>query len=1153
MSVPGSPSVLDDDNEECLDFDTFVAATTDTKRAAAQKSPASSSSTSLLLLSSLPSDAAQSTVTTASRSMGSSRKNSAAERNQRSRMRQRTTTAHSDCCVGSRDSPIGTNGFSTSRKQQQQKRCWQQEREGFTYSQETTSSTISSFASSAVHRRGHAAAATASPSTTSKQSLVDLAATSTSLDGGRGSVNRNGSGSAVRRSPASFATNSSDGNSKNNTTNNSNSTSGSALRSSCVGSISFANQTSTSGKPPLVRMQQARTKKQRLQIRLAQQQQQRAESQDSTLSFQSSSSSRPATQQQLKIGNRLVTSRAPTIKRSNTSNSSNNKKRNRNSSGNTDAWVDSMLSSQKDYNEEDEIPSIPTEYKHTSLFVLDAKSSSPSYATSNNIQDVHSLQDAGNHQLLHDECEFLCSSILSSTNNGGGNGGGFPEAAMDLVQLLSHGRNRKILFLHGNSNHYHNEQQHDENNNSWQRLLQVFAFAKTCVQHTLCNSNNNEPTSAASVPSMGGGTRTKSARRRLEAASTPDQEDSSAAASTTTRINSDKYAKLLECIILCLNYVSLDCTTAVPADAKAARRMRQLLLTNSDAMQGVLYLILADGLIERLRGNKRTSVRDTATSIAPASAALASPVPVVQFAGAAGYASSPLLSTPTRSPGCSSANTPDSVTSRSSLDPTRAGRRRKKRRLDKKVDNDEDGDNDNVRLSFASEETRPAKKAAEASAPSSTDSHRAQHLLFERLQRAVLHGASVQAEHGCDLSDVTETVYLGSTLPLLALSRIASGKMEGQDTSCLDDVVDGEDGDDDENPLMVTNQWLCDAGVIPLLAQALAETLSAVTCQVHQPQFCDGCLSALQTRVSLLVSLVDGASLLSESNRQVFCEEGYMAETNGYLILGLVSVLRQMGDKGRLFQGDVWDEIALDTLRMLTSLSHENQVAAMELEAPLTATPGGDDTKGQWCLYVLARVLHQAVRHRNPDGFYDKLVYDAIIYCLNIFANVVESGGSCQTFVNMRLPDGLHGTSTCFLTWLTRWLVGQTKTFQDAVVESTFGTSPSKHTERKLSGNEEEKLNTVGNGFVFLTCLLVNESERAAECSCSADRIVLRELPGADREAKLAFLKNSLKAFLNFYHFSVGALSVAIIAPVKGLMKRLEVREERRREIITIE
>jgi len=53
-------------------------------------------------------------------------------------------------------------------------------------------------------------------------------------------------------------------------------------------------------------------------------------------------------------------------------------------------------------------------------------------------------------------------------------------------------------------------------------------------------------------------------------------------------------------------------------------------------------------------------------------------------------------------------------------------------------------------------------------------------------------------------------------------------------------------------------------------------------------------------------------------------------------------------------------------------------------------------------------------------------------------------------------------------------------------------------------------------------------------------RTILSKLPGDSNIAKMSFLINTLKAFCNFYHMTVGDLSVAVVAPVKKLMERLE-------------
>ena len=149
----------------------------------------------------------------------------------------------------------------------------------------------------------------------------------------------------------------------------------------------------------------------------------------------------------------------------------------------------------------------------------------------------------------------------------------------------------------------------------------------------------------------------------------------------------------------------------------------------------------------------------------------------------------------------------------------------------------------------------------------------------------------------------------------MALKRIIAGKNETDDVSCIDDVDEGQEEDD--NPLFVTNRRLAENGVIPLLSQAMAHTLAAVTALVRQSQencdVCPGCLNYLHDRVSVLASLVDDASLMNDSNRRQFCEEGFTSESGGCLIVSLVSTLRCLADAKHAFrrQQFVWRDWSL--------------------------------------------------------------------------------------------------------------------------------------------------------------------------------------------------------------------------------------------------
>lgn len=572
------------------------------------------------------------------------------------------------------------------------------------------------------------------------------------------------------------------------------------------------------------------------------------------------------------------------------------------------------------------------------------------------------------------------------------------------------------------------------------------------------------------------------------------------------------------------------------------------------------------------------------------------------------------------------AQTPDeSVDSTDSIDPTLIGRlRRKRRRLEQqqqqkgefsRCDDDisfcgMEGKDDTLlkgdNLSFTSKSPSPVSKqwnnscTEDISITSSNDSNmmkvrdKMDHvtsLIYDQTQPihdnendneySHLSGKSNRfaKRHSCNRAIVESMTYtISSVLPLLSLTRIITGKMEGSDESCMDDD-DGQGNDresdhDEYNPLLESNRMLNACGAIPLLSQALSESLAVVSCRLELVDAhtmvrleCPGCINALTDRVAALVQLIDGASLLSSSNREQFCLEGYTNEAGGYLIIALLTVLtRKLNENNdqNVFDG-VWDEVILAILKMLTSLTHENMTAARELEAPLVQhdssigmRSAGTDENTFCGVIVIAQVLQHASKQilearssfsPHQDG---KLLYDAIIFCLNILANFVESGGSCRILAKISTLKQHTGAGnndyggSYFLQWLTRWLVDETVSFREAVVESTFGSSPSKHQDRQLDALEDEKLVIAGNGFVLLCCLLIeddNGNEKpSVGTSESVTNIILDELPGTNCDSKLTFMKNTLKAFCNFYHFSIGDLSLAIVAPVKQLIKRLDNR-----------
>jgi hypothetical protein len=54
--------------------------------------------------------------------------------------------------------------------------------------------------------------------------------------------------------------------------------------------------------------------------------------------------------------------------------------------------------------------------------------------------------------------------------------------------------------------------------------------------------------------------------------------------------------------------------------------------------------------------------------------------------------------------------------------------------------------------------------------------------------------------------------------------------------------------------------------------------------------------------------------------------------------------------------------------------------------------------------------------------------------------------------------------------------------------------------------------------------------------------LVIKEMPLRENGASsgLLLVKNTLKAFCNFYRFSLGELSVAVVDPVRNLLAKLD-------------
>jgi hypothetical protein len=422
-------------------------------------------------------------------------------------------------------------------------------------------------------------------------------------------------------------------------------------------------------------------------------------------------------------------------------------------------------------------------------------------------------------------------------------------------------------------------------------------------------------------------------------------------------------------------------------------------------------------------------------------------------------------------------------------------------------------------------------------------------------------------------------LFMEGDFVLQALSRIVDGR-EGDDESCIEhgaeegdqsvtsashDSANQDERDEEDqsmkNPLLATNRLLRKSGTLPLLARAMSESLSAViACLAGNGASCDGCLLHLKNRVSVLSSIIDEACCLTSENRHELCS------VDSKLMPSILLFLKTFSDQARglLSQSSaevtLLDEIALFTLRTLTSLTHDNALAGsllmssykvnVSVSRTSTVLPG---------VLILADLLRQTVSISNSDEKRSSkqlhYAYDMVIFCLNTLSNAVKAENLSMALTEYTIPvmsgienSNLKGRTSSskdelFLTWLSRWLFNETTSFRDAVMRGTFGKKASQDTSREmrnLEKHEEEHLITAGNGFILLACLMIQTHVEDQQLSAKIRKLILDELQVNKNGGGLQLIKNTLKAFCNFYHYSLGDLSVAIVAPVGGIIAEVE-------------
>lgn len=702
--------------------------------------------------------------------------------------------------------------------------------------------------------------------------------------------------------------------------------------------------------------------------------------------------------------------------------------------------------------------------------------------------DVYAVQDVGKVQRLTDELKYCCEILHSSKKA--------PrqlEAVADLGQMLSNKRNRQcLLFTH----HSHGDD--GEEMTPLALILQLMKWL-----HERMGSSTTVVITEPPPQSAGQLQRTKSSRR-------PHTEQSSGP--RTPIVQKGMSPRVVEAMGVVWHFLSTDCTVATEASGQtssAARKLRESFLSNSHAMQALLEMIVRDPYLEPILGNETGNEEDKDV-----------PDSAIKMHNFSQESNSSTLS---------SHSAQSSQDSYDSADPTVAGRRRKRRR---KMLSTGQGGLDTIQeeggaqsivgkttgddsWSFTSK-TSPVKTRDEGSVTSS-----ASHVTDTEAQLEKILNKVKESVETLD----NEKEELLARLPLLSLCRILSGKFEGDEKSCIDDELTESAPDDEEdemqrNPLLRTNVLMAEKGLIPYLARATSKAAVAIVEHLTRKDAYAGRESYMRWKFCKLSALVDEACLLTDGNREAFVSEGYASETGGYLLINLTTTLSMLLEKGKLFD-EAWTEVAMAALRSLTSLTHDNEIAARDLEAGLIQS--ATDTKRRKSLGVIALILYEAVK---KDG-------DMANYCLNTLANVLESNASWEPFARFKVG----GNKESFLPWVTKFVVAETMSFQDAVVGSTFGSAQDRHAERQLDRKEYEALMMAGYAFIFLSCILVRASTKTSNRAVDE---ILDELPGDERASKLHFVKNTLKAFCNLCHFSMGPLALAIVAPVKKLLSDLE-------------
>ena len=805
--------------------------------------------------------------------------------------------------------------------------------------------------------------------------------------------------------------------------------------------------------------------------------------------------------------------------------------------------------------------------------------------------DTFAAQDAGTFRMVLDDFMYYCSSFFSSVDDYGRivKGNIASDSVCDLAVMLSSKKTRSILMTFGGNDDKRDDTDSGGEVSAFKSILNVISLSMYPYRDSpqlkeefklvsrdidCCVGKENSPIAFSDIirqdnhePEHDGlnfitsKIRTKSSRQQKPGNSSSSQ------------VKHDLI--ISRAMALIVHFLSFDCLSSKDnsifgSNPAAAKQFRRRLLQEKSSLQGISRLLLDDFLVSSIL-NHRTTMHDENCDV--------------------------------RVPKCDTHVVDSSdFAATSSKDPTKSGRRKRKQ---KKSSSDNMLESINEHTSLDGQEDAKTISGFDftsdgtSSIGSSVKSLNNFHCIPTKFR---LKLGSVEAKtvsrhsyiHGSVQSHICTRCSAGSDsitkcnpgyLSLEAFSRILCGKKENNDgdlssenESDVDINVSSEtcesenqDIEDDElsvgkelsnHPLMHRNRMVQESGSLPFLNLAICETFEA-SVQLHSSgDTCDRCCQYIRDRVHALATIINDICLLCDDNRTIICR----ISTDGNVPMLITSLMKAVYNlvipypKGQANE-HIFCDIGLSALRLLTSLTHENDVAGFQLcqqyrflnsSVPLDSYICGVDL----IFILLHRLACDERQNRNvgcnsDSGIMSKAgaqhIYDSIIFCLNTLTNTLETTSSfnmCKGLVSLELSnmnDITNKKSENALSWLSSWVVDQTLPFRDAVMDAIL---PTTKVSRGLKSSEDEYLLTAGNGFVLLACFLREDvfmscDNPGKDITTKVRKLIMENIP-TNEEGKLVLAINTLKAFCNFYRYSIGELSVAVVDPVLKLVTVLE-------------